>query len=300
MTPQVGSQSLTTDADVSASLIFTAGAERSSALLKQLRPFATATATFVVPQPVRTEWRNVYQFLCELINVYPAKYRYGVLLGFVLALGAEWEQPGYFPRSESLTNGLVGTLCVGLLTVGIIKLQDFIESNKWPWQDEGWVWPWEALLWSQTVYDFGVSTYTSPDGITSPLPSATLPVTDTPLQQPNFNSSIANSQGATPMSNIADCSLSMPPPTIMKQPIIIPPTPQLPRGLRPIHLPPPTPADIHKSGLLGESPRAPPKFKHFRGDYFHRNAQKLEAIHEWSKPGSSGLLVSWEDPEEED
>jgi hypothetical protein len=33
-----------------------------------------------------------------------------------------------------------------------------------------------------------------------------------------------------------------------------------------------------------------PKFKHFSGDYFHRNAQKLEAIREWSNPGSPALL----------
>jgi hypothetical protein len=300
-TPQAESRPYTTDAVLSASsIVQTAGVERPSTLLAQLRPFATATATIVVPPPVRKEWRNVYLYLRDKINVYPPQYRYGALLVFLLALGAEWEQPGCFPRPRSLTNALVSTLCAGLLIVGIVILQDFTETNKWPWQEEGWVWPWEALLWSQTVYDFGASTYTSPDGFMSPLPSAASPVADTPTQLPNFDSQASKSKGGTPMSNIAGSNTSMPPPATIKQPIIIPPTPQLPRGLRPIHLPPPTPADIHKSGLLGESPRAPPQFKHFSGDFFHRNAQKLEAIREWSKPGSSALLVSWEEEEEEE
>lgn len=33
----------------------------------------------------------------------------------------------------------------------------------------------------------------------------------------------------------------------------------------------------------------PPKLKHFSGDYFHRNVQKLRAVSEWSAPGSPSL-----------
>lgn len=44
--------------------------------------------------------------------------------------------------------------------------------------------------------------------------------------------------------------------------LIIPPTPFLPRGLRPVHLPPPV---IHHSGLLGESPMLN-RFKQFSGN----------------------------------
>jgi hypothetical protein len=35
----------------------------------------------------------------------------------------------------------------------------------------------------------------------------------------------------------------------------------------------------------------PPKLKHFSGDYFYRNAQKLKALSEWSIPGSPPLAT---------
>lgn len=59
-----------------------------------------------------------------------------------------------------------------------------------------------------------------------------------------------------------------------EQDVVIPPTPLLPGGLRPaVDLQPPinaSPAQIHRSGLLGESPMPTNKFKHFSGNGFHK------------------------------
>ena len=54
--------------------------------------------------------------------------------------------------------------------------------------------------------------------------------------------------------------------------IIIPPTPCLPRGLRPIDL---LAQPTHPSGLLGESP-APIRFKHFSGFLIEESEEEEE------------------------
>jgi hypothetical protein len=108
---------------------------------------------------------------------------------------------------------------------------EYVENHTWPWDDEGFVWPWEAILWSGTMYSDetlgeSVAVHNDMSITASPIVSSTTPA-DSPAR--------------------AD--------------IIIPPTPLLPRGLRPFHLPPPP---THCSGILGESPM-PINFKHFSG-----------------------------------
>jgi hypothetical protein len=250
-------------------------------LLVQLRRIIAALADTIVPTPVRQGWHFVF---AAFSSKYPTKYRYSAPIVAVLVAVAEWQQPGFLPHTDKLTNAIVGFLCATLIVVGILVLQDYTENNRWPWAEEGWVWPWEAWLWSETAYDLGASTNTSAESDNSPL----LPAT--PIIASTFASLTPNTPGSTPASSAQRDSLAMPPPTAFKQPFIIPPTPQLPRGLRPIHLSPPTPAQFHHSGLLGESPM-PHKLVHFSGDYFHRNAQKLRAVSEWSIPGSQPLAT---------
>jgi hypothetical protein len=90
------------------------------------------------------------------------------------------------------------------------------------------VWPWQAVLWGNTVYGDGNE----------------------------FGESVA-AYVHPPDSNAED-GIAAPEPFAGNDPII-PPTPFLPGGLRPVQLP------QHHSGLLGESP-APNRFKHFGGN----------------------------------
>jgi len=151
-------------------------------------------------------------------------------------------------------------VCASALIFPALVLIEYEETHTWPWDDEGFVWPWQKWLWSGTVYndetineslasyrvdhfksvaslfeeeegeegivDFGRSGFEGKDAVEEPV------------------------QSTTPEGSPA------------RPEVIIPPTPCLPGGLRPISLPPPPPT--HSSGLLGESP-APIRFKHFSG-----------------------------------
>lgn len=270
----------------------------------------------------------------------------------------ELELPGFFPRPMGLTNGIVGALCAGAVVFGLVALLDWCEDGKWMWQEEGWVWPWERLLWGASVGGFdgaastaetphpnrrggrstlgplgrhrhlgprveqvrfpdiidhsavipnpvappntpaavGRSTVPSPRQIRTALagPNSTL----SPSPAVNFREFVRSSD--LPLTYLSPASsgrstatlTASPLSTPAGQPFIIPPTPFLPRGLRPIHLPPPTPAQIHQSGLLGESPQAP-RFKHFSGDGFARTNDMMRVSQQWSKPAGGTLDEVW-------
>ncbi|KAG9193514.1 hypothetical protein G6011_03549 [Alternaria panax] len=144
-------------------------------------------------------------------------------------ISAEYEQPGYFPRPPEWTVGIIGGLCAFTLLFSTFALMEYADGHTWFWNEEGFVWPWVGILWSLTVYNDETlndseAAYDGTSITACPMPGSTTPAG---------------------------------PPTPPK--IIIPPTPLLPRGLRPVHLPPPL---THHSGILGESPM-PTKFKHF-------------------------------------
>jgi hypothetical protein len=134
---------------------------------------------------------------------------------------------------------------------------EYDESHAWPWEDDGWVWPWEALLWSNTVY-LGDDEVDLSASMTEYM-RANKPASDrvgSPLRDDG-----GTEEGSwTVVSNKPSVETS----TGNDDPII-PPTPFLPQGMRPVSLRPPQ--TMHHSGLLGESP-APPKFKHFSGNGF--------------------------------
>jgi hypothetical protein len=209
----------------------------------------------------------------------PAKYHYGFLVFIIFTGLSEWQQPGSTLCPENLSNAIIGFLCATSLVLGVLALLDFIETDRWPWEEDGWVWPWQAWLWKETVFDLGASTSTYVAGndsllsYTSPSVAETLRF-DSPVQ----NNTLTNDSG----------TMMPPPPTISRQSIIFPPTPQLSIGLRSSFLLPPTPAEIHKSGILGESPM-PSKFKHFSGHGFATNNKKLKAAAEWSGPTRMSL-----------
>jgi hypothetical protein len=243
-------------------------AERA-AFLTRVRHFFVKLIDTFFPPIVRQGWTFLYTTVNNKIVIYPAIYRYGFLAVTILVALAEWQQPGSIPRPQQLTNAIIGLTCATMLVMGILTLTAFIETNKWPWEEEGWVWPWEKWLWGRTVGDFAASARSleSPVPPTTPFVPSTTPSGSPPSRFARIN---------TPITKFFNANISMPPPTAFKRPIIIPPTPQLPGGMRP----PPTPARIHKSGIIGESPM-PMKFKHFAVNGFRERYDRLQAVSDW-------------------
>jgi hypothetical protein len=66
---------------------------------------------FILPDFLRREYRNLV--------VYLSKHRYAriALAATILFAAAEYEQPGYFPRPQELTAGLVCNPQVGYLMI---------------------------------------------------------------------------------------------------------------------------------------------------------------------------------------
>lgn len=126
----------------------------------------------------------------------------------------------------------VGFLGAFALIFPAYALMEYADSHIWPWNGEGWVWPWEAILWSSTVYND---------------------------ETPGDSVAIYKYTNITASPTIGSTTPAVSP---ARPDIIIPPMPLLPRGLRPVHLPP---LLTHHSGILGESPM-PIKFKHFSGN----------------------------------
>jgi hypothetical protein len=77
-------------------------------------------------------------------------------------------------------------------------------------------------------------------------------------------------------------------PLVVQQEIVIPPTPFLPRGLRPVNRLLPS---VHHSGLLGESPM-PGRFKHLSGNVSVRPLVDLEEDSEELEEDEGILEVS--------
>ncbi|KAF1840243.1 uncharacterized protein K460DRAFT_410842 [Cucurbitaria berberidis CBS 394.84] len=190
--------------------------ETSSTTVGYLCRLGTTLADLFIPTPLRQN----PQSLSNKMSQFPMTYRYIALCGAIVLGLAEWEQPGFLPNTDELTTALVAFLCAGLVIFVMIALMDFADTYTWPWDEDGWVWPWEALLWGRTVYADELRESVALN--VPPLPRA---------DRGEGNDSGVFSQA-------------------YQQPFIIPPTPHLPSGLRPVYLPPPE----HKSGLLGESP----------------------------------------------
>jgi hypothetical protein len=145
---------------------------------------------------------------------------------------------------------------------------EYTETHAWPWEDEGFVWPWQALLWSGTAYvdetvADDVAAYRNLN-----MSSSSSHRVDGKGDASDQDDIASGNDGADTLAT-STLNSATPAGSPARHDIIIPPTPLLPGGLRPIRLPPPP---VHHSGLLGESP-APIKFKHFSG---HSDLENLE------------------------
>ena len=106
------------------------------------------------------------------------------------------------------------------------------------------MWPWEALLWSATVYN----DETFSESVTAYANSYDKPAT----RSLRVRLQLMYRHGpAFDVATGGSKSSSSPEASLEHDDMIIPPTPFLPRGLRPAHLPSPT---QDWSGLLGPSP----------------------------------------------
>lgn len=125
------------------------------------------------------------------------------------------------------------------------------------------MWPWEALLWSSTVYY---------DETTDQSMAAYEDWHDVPaLQGP----SLEMVRGWRQHEQTSPTPSTTPEGSPARQLRTVAPTPFLLHGLRPLHLPPPP---THRSGLLGESPMSV-QFKHF-GRRFGSGGDEDEAHEE--------------------
>ncbi|ENI04684.1 hypothetical protein COCC4DRAFT_121584, partial [Bipolaris maydis ATCC 48331] len=176
----------------------------------------TTIVDFFLPDPLQSEYRVIST---TLANNYSSCLCLFVVLVFAIA---EFEQPGWFPRPEELSSAVIGFLGVGTIIFLVVALLEYVETHTWPWEDEGFVWPWEALLWGGTVYN------------------------DEALEETVAEHSGSCVTQVSPQAGTKKVGCSE-----HGQDIIIPPTPFLPGELRPTSLSPPI---RHCSGLLGESP----------------------------------------------
>ncbi|EUC36399.1 hypothetical protein COCCADRAFT_55778, partial [Bipolaris zeicola 26-R-13] len=180
----------------------------------------TTIVDFFLPAPLRSEY-------CVISTTLTNNYYSCLCLFLVLVFAiAEFEQPGWFPRPEELSSAVVGFLGVGAIIFIVVALLEYVETHTWPWEDDGFVWPWEALLWGGTVYnDEEID-----QSVMEHLGSFVAQVS------PQVGTKKASSSEHEQANNSH---------------MIIPPTPFLSSGLRPTNLSPPI---RHSSGLLGESP----------------------------------------------
>jgi hypothetical protein len=219
-----------------------------------LRRSATAVADIFVPTPVRQHWIILYTTIHTTISAYPAQFRYGFLAVTLLAALTELSQPGYLPRPKELSNVIIGLACTTLVTHCALALCDFLDNDKWPWQEDGWVWPWQAWLWKNTAYDPGASTSTHADEPNSPLQRASPAL----AHSPSTRAAATQTRNVIPIDDKSGrFTFSMPAPV----------------GLRRLDIPS---RQTHKSGILGESPM-PPKFKYFDGEVLKYDKFKASA-----------------------
>lgn len=227
-------------------------------LLAALRLFATVVRNSAIPTPSHQNWVDIF------IRMYSVTRRYILLVLFLGILAGEYEQPGFLPKTDRLSNAILGFSCAIGLILLVVVLQDFSETKKWPWQERGWV----SRLWSSTLHDIdgtiaSLFQYTTRHDIAqnldlNPIPNK-LGVGDTHFVMPT------NALLGSANTNL--CS-SGPPFLRFLNPVG-------PDCTSPIKADP-----LHKSGLLGDSP-IPQKFKHFNGDSFHSYQQLLDSVRRW-------------------
>lgn len=109
---------------------------------------------------------------------------------------------------------------------------EYIETHTWPWEDEGFVWPWEALLWGGTVYnnetlEESVAEHSEPC-VAQVSPQVGTKKAGCSEHEQASNAAADRTASFTTLEGFPE-----------RQGMIIPPTPFLPGGLRPTHISPP-------------------------------------------------------------
>ncbi|KAA8624530.1 hypothetical protein PtrSN002B_005757 [Pyrenophora tritici-repentis] len=226
----------------------------AGALLRPVQCIITPVMDCFIPAPGRQDYEKIFHSIKASIYIYIVPFVVGLLLI------AEYEQPGFLPRPDEISVAITGFLCICAIVFAAFALIEYDETHTWPWDDEGFVWPWQRWLWSCTVYDESIG-----DSVASYKDDYLDSVTSL-FEEEGEDKEISVDFGKSGFEGRSDVqepaqSTTTPDgsPARPDIDIIIPPTPCLPGGLRPNNLaPPPT----HSSGLLGESP-APMRFKHF-------------------------------------
>ncbi|KAH9874116.1 hypothetical protein IAQ61_004744 [Plenodomus lingam] len=232
----------------------------------------------------------------------------------ILFVIAEYEQPGFLPNFYGLINSIIICSLAVLFVFAIIALTDWYENAVWPWDEPGWVWPWERWFWASNLTDseFSMSTSSMQDtefGVLCEAPREEDVVESVEAEEVQESEKgvqdleeevqeseeeldelskepVAAFQPASPQGSMYSPSPS-PSESQDEEEMAIPPTPLLPRGMRSESmLPPPTPADIHRSGLLGESPM-PPRFQDFDGNPYAMRTDARSTMKEWGRPAAT-------------
>jgi hypothetical protein len=218
----------------------------------------------------------------------------------LLGLAAEYQQPGFLPRPTELSALLVGAPCAALLVCVGAALGEWVDAETWGdvwerevvryWGDDG-----ESVVEGSPVtgggpVELGGREYTPTFGFDDVPQTSTTPTRSPPMQESEadtLTSTLANSLSS-------QTSPSPTPYTDTTSPLLAPSglTTLLPPHLI---LPPPTPSQIHRSGLLGESPMPlANRFssEHFSGEGFMRRNRVLGRMGRWSGH-EKGELRKW-------
>ncbi|KAE8849660.1 hypothetical protein PTNB73_01329 [Pyrenophora teres f. teres] len=227
-------------------------APNAEALLHLVQRIITPVMESFIPATGRQDYKKIFDSIKSSDYIYIAPFVVG------LFLIAEYQQPGFLPRPDETFVATVGFFYAGVIIVTTFALLEYEETHTWPWNDEGFIWPWEKWLWSCTVYNdesIGDSVASYKDDYLKSVTS----LFEEEGEQKEVSVDFGRS-GFEGRDDVQEPVQSTTPDGSPARPdIIIPPTPCLPGGLRPTSLAsPPT----HSSGLLGESP-APIRFKNF-------------------------------------
>jgi hypothetical protein len=212
----------------------------------------------------------------------------------VLGLAAEYQQPGFIPRPAELSTLLASVPCATLLVCLGAALEEWTGKETWEsvWERSvGWYWGDE----DEGNYRAGADgegqetpvVWGRRDGVSTPVlddraVQSTTPTDPAPQEESEAHGVASADSRSSPVSARRPQSTSLLPPGLVLSPL--------------------TPSQIHRSGLLGESPMpgaARFSSKHFNGKGFAKRNRVLGKMGVWS--GFEGRTLSeWIDEREED
>lgn len=198
-----------------------------------------------------------------------------------LLVGSAIEDPDSIPSLEQLGTGPTIMTSVGLIIFGAYALDVYLEDRVWPWNVSGWVWLWERWVWSRVYTDEEEEVTIVVERNKKEMRKSRLPVTSEERRTPEAE--VPRKEDQHGKDKTPEPEPEREDDNDKRSPMIIPPTPMLPRSMRESTAQTPSsPPASHHSGLLGESPMP---FKHFNGQGFARSERKQGAAVKWLMPG---------------